>query len=414
MYLNKEEHEMLEGKYGYPIQKSMEILVGLGECYDAERMVPVTSVHLQGACLTGAGKAGALFVEELAEKGGRFISFTDTNPMGIDSWRWKEIGISEELVREQLVLTNALAKMGAFLCHSCTPYQIGNVPRLGEHIAWGESSATIFANSVLGARTNREGGPSAIAAALTGRTPEYGLHLDQCRYGDLEISVTAKLKGLHDYGTLGYFIGKVAEDRVPILTGLIPSVSWDELKFLGAAAATSGSVALYHVVGITPEAPTKKAAIGPKIVKKLPIFEFGEKELRETEESISTANASDIDFVLFGCPFVSIREFNDIAQLLSDKKVKPGVELWILSSRMMRAYAERMGYLDIIEKSGAKVICEACPSTLPRRVLTERGHKIAATNSAKMAYYMAGAQNILSHYGSTDRCIEAAMNGFWR
>jgi predicted aconitase len=414
MYLNQEEYEMLEGKYGYAVQKSMEILVAMGECYDAERMIPISSVHLQGACLSGAGKAGALFVKELAERGGKFICFTDTNPMSIEPLRWEEMGMCEEFVGEQMVLTNALGKMGAFLCHSCTPYQIGHVPRFGEHIAWGESSAISFANSVLGARTNREGGPSAIAAALLGRTPEYGLHLDRNRYGNLEIAVSAELKGHHDYGTLGYFVGKVSQDRVPVLTGLPPSASWDELKLLGAAAATSGNVALYHAVGVTPEGGSKEVALGPKTIHELPIFEFNERELRETEESISIATSDEIDFVVLGCPFISIKEFKEIARLLDGKKLRSTVEFWILSCQMTKTYARRMGYLDIIESSGAKVMCEVCPSTLQRGFLKEHGYRTAATNSAKMAYYLAGAQDILSHYGSMERCIRAGMTGFWR
>ena len=413
MHLSKEENEMLEGKYGYPVQKAMEILVGLGECFDAEKMIPVTSVHLQGSSLMSSGKAGSSFIQEIAGKGGNFIIFTDTNPKSLDPWYWREIGISEEFVDEQTALTNALAKMGAFLCHSCTPYQIGHVPRLGEHIAWGESSAIIFANSVLGARTNREGGASGMASALTGRTPEYGLHLDENRCGDLEISVKVKLNDLHDYGTLGYFTGSLAEDRVPVFTGLPSSVTWDELKFLGASAATSGSVALFHVVGVTPEAPTKEAGFGSKKMNDWPKYEFGEKELRETEALISKASGREIDLVVLGCPFVSIKEFKKIAQLLSGKKIKSSVEFWVLSCRMMRDYAEVMGYLSIIETSGAKVMCEVCPSTLPRGLLKEHGHKTAVTNSAKIAYYMAGGQGVLSHYGSMEKCVEAAISGFW-
>lgn len=412
MELTKEDEEYLAGKRGAAIQKAMEILVGLGECYDAERMVPVTSVHLTGSSTTGAGKAGTLFFREMDEKGGKFLPVTHTNPMSIDPLHWKEIGISEETYQEQILLTDALVSMGAYICGSCTPYQVGHVPRLGEHVAWGESSATIFANSVLGARTNREGGASGLAAALAGRTPEYGLHLNQNRYGDLEIQVTAKLHNPHEYGSLGYFIGKVSRDRIPVITGLPHSISWDHLKLLGAAAATSGSVALFHIVGVTPEAPTREAAFGSTVKRDL--FVFGEEELSQTEAEISKADSKEIDFIVIGCPFFSIGEFRQIAQLLDGKRIRSDVEFWILSCRTTRAYAQKMGYLETIEQSGAKVICEVCPSSLPRGLLKMRGHKTAATNSAKMAYYMAGSQSVLSNYGSIERCVEAGISGFWR
>ncbi|MBA7560801.1 hypothetical protein ES708_02432 [subsurface metagenome] len=412
MRLTKEENEMLEGKHGYPVQKSMEILVGLGECYDAKKMIPIASAHL----IVGLymGKAGALFVEEMANKGGEFVVFTDNNQGSIDPCLWKDLGFSEEFARKEMAIINTCVRMGVFLSNTCAPYLIGNVPRMGEHIAWSESSAVVFANSVLGARTNREGGPSSLAAALTGRVPEYGYHLDQNRYGNLKILVTARLKDSHDYGTLGYFIGRVAEDKVPVLTGIPPSVSGDELKQLGAAAATSGSVALYHAVGVTPEAPTEEAAFGPKKAKDWQTVEFSEKELRETEELLSKATSREVDLVVFGCPHASIGEIRGIARLLSGKKLKSGVELWILTSRMVRTYAEKMGYLNIIETARARIVCETCPADMPSGFLKECGHKTAATNSAKMSYYIITAQDILSYFGSTERCVEAATSGIWR
>ncbi len=409
MRLTREENEMLEGKHGYPVQKSMEILVSLGECYDAEKMIPVTSAHLLYS-IGGVGKGGALFIQEMADKGGEFIIFSDTNPSNIDP-SWHDFDTCEKDFQEQKLLIDAFTKMGAFLSDTCAPYLIGHVPRMGEHIAWNESSAIIFANSVLGTRANREGGPSALAAALTGRVPEHGFHLGQNRYGDLRILVNARLKGLHDYGTLGYFIGKIAEDKIPVLIGISPSVSLDELKLLGAAAATSGSVAMYHAVGVTPEASTEEAAFGPRKIKDLPTFEFGAKELRETEESLSTATARDVDLVIFGCPHSSIGEIREFARLLSGKKLKSGVELWIFTSRMVKAYAEVMGYKNIIEESGAKVICNTCPfSKAPKNL----GPRIAATNSPKMAYYFTQGKDVLVHYGSLERCVEAAISGIWR
>lgn len=412
MHLTREENEMIEGKYGYPVQRSMEILVSLGECYDAEKMIPATSAHFLYS-LSSVGKGGALFIQEMADKVGKFIIFSTTNPSNVDP-SWDDLGISENFVQEQTLLVHDFIKMGAFLSDTCTPYLVGHVPRFSEHVAWNESSAIIFANSVLGARTNREGGPSALAAALTGRVPEYGYHLDQNRYGDLRILVTARLREPHDYGTLGYFIGKIAEDKVPVLIGIPPSVSLDELKLLGAGAATSGSVAMYHAVGITPEAPTDEAAFGPRKIKDLQTFEFSTKELRETEELLSTAKAREVDLVIFGCPHASIGELREIARLLSGKRLKTGMELWISTSRMVKTYAEVMGYKNIIEESGAKLICNTCPISLYRISSKYLGLRIAATNSAKMAFYFPQGKDVLMHYGSLERCIEAAISGVWR
>jgi predicted aconitase len=413
MHLTKKENEMLEGKHGYPVQKSMEILFALGECYEAEKMIPIASAHIGGSRAIN-GKAGALFIGEMADKGGKFVVFTDTNPSSIEPLLWKDIGISEETTQEQMAMTSDFTRMDAFLGNTCTPYLIGNVPLMGQHISWTESSAIIFANSALGARTNREADPVPIAAALAGRVPAYGYHLDQNRFADLKISVKAYLKDIHDYGTLGYFTGKVAKDKVPVLSNLSPSVSWNELEFFGAAAATSGSVALYHIVGVTPEAPTEEAALGTKRMVDLLTFEFGEKELRETEESLCKATTEEVDIVILGCPHASIGEIRAITQHLSGKKLNSGVEFWVLTSQIVRTYAEKMGYVNAIEKAGGRVMCDTCPINMTPGLLKRQGHQTLATNSAKMAYYIIGVQGLLPYYGSTQRCIEAAMIGKWR
>ncbi len=232
---------MLDGEKGYPIQKAMQILVALGESFGAEKMLEVSSIHMPGASIVVAGEAGTKFVEEMQLKGGEFSAYTTTNPAAIDSSQWAELGIDEGDARLQTRLTRAYEMMGAVACSTCTPYFLGNVPRLGEHIAWGESSAVAFSNSVLGARTNREGGPSALAAALTSRVPAYGFHLKDNRHGTLLIRVAVPLKGVTDYGTLGYFAGAIAKQDTPVFTGIPLDVGLDELKALSAALASSGA-----------------------------------------------------------------------------------------------------------------------------------------------------------------------------
>ena len=413
MRLTKKENEMLDGKYGYPIQKSMEVLVGLGECYDADKLIPVTSAHILGDWGVHR-RGGALFVEEMAEKGGKCVIHTDDNPWSLGPWAWHDKGIPDEFAEWQLKIHNAHVKMGVFVCHTCTPYYIGNVPRKGEHIAWSESSAVPAVNAIFGARTNREGAVASLAAALTGRTANYGLHLDQNRYGNVKISVTAKLKGSHDYGILGYFVGKVALDGIPVLIGIPSSVAMESLVQMGAGAASSGSVAHYHVVGVTPEAPTEEAAFGPIKAKDWQTFEFGVNELRETEELLSPATSRKVDLVGFGCPHASIAEIEKIARLLSGKKLKDGVELWIWTSQIMKTYAEIMGYVDILEASGARIVCETCGVSQPQGYLNGRGIKTVATSSAKLSHYIRTSQNVMLYFGSTERCVEAAISGIWR
>ncbi|MFC1869647.1 aconitase X [Chloroflexota bacterium] len=411
MYLTREENEMLEGKHGFPKQKCMEILVGLGDCYDAERMIPVNSAHLVYNS-TSLGKGGMIFFREMADQGVRFVINATTNPLSFNLEIWENCGFQQQLREDQEAVSATFAQMGALLSNTCTPYSVGCVPRMRQHIAWNESSAISFANSVLGARTNREGGPSAFAAAVTGKTPEYGLHLDRYRFGELKIVVTAKLKSVRDYGTLGYFIGKIAQDKVPVCTGIPPSVSWDELKLLGTAAAVSGSVALYHVVGVTPEAPDEAVAFGGAKCKDWQTIKFGEKELRDTEESLSSPLKEMVDVVAIGCPHASITELRDIANTFAGKSLRPDVEFWIETSHMVKAYAQAMGYVDAIEVSGARVLSGACPMTIMREILKDGRPRTIATDSPKLAnglgVYDATGGRVAVYYLPLATCVELA------
>lgn len=406
MKLTIQEQEMLDGKYGDSVQKAMELLVAVGDCYDAQKMVPITSVHLNAGSPVTAGKGGTKFIMDVAERGGKFVIPVTINVASIDPWAWKEMGFSEENYREQEALSGVTTKMGGFNCHTCTPYQIGHIPRMRAHIAWCESSAVLYANAILGGRTNREGGPSALAAGLTGRVPAYGYHLDENRYGKLKIVVHVDLKGDTDYATLGYFAGKIAQDRVPILTGIPPSISDHELKCLGAALATSGSVAHYHVVGVTPEAPTEEVASGFKKIISSDTFEFGFTEFKETEESISNVGPEETDLVVLGCPHASIEQIKNYAEALSGRKVKNKVELWILTSNIIKKYGENIGLANIIESTGARFVSNTCPNTMPRDFFKKRGYRVAATDSPKLAYYISTMKDMPCYYGSLDKFID--------
>lgn len=406
MKLTEEENEMLEGKYGEAMQTAMELLVAVGECYGAERMIPVASAHLSCANPVTAGKGGTIFIKNMAKGGGRFVIPTTTNPTSLDPWAWREMGFSQDIYQENAALSETLAGMGGYLCNTCIPYLIGHAPRLREHVAWAESSAIIYANAVLGARTNREGGPSALAAGLTGRVPAYGYHLDENRHGSIKIRVNAKLNAETEYATLGYFAGKIAQDKVPILTGIPPSVSQDELKCLGAALATSGSAALFHVVGVTPEAPTEEMATGFKKIGPSDTFEFNLTELKKTEESISRIGPEEADLVVLGCPHPSINQIKRYAEAFSGRRVKSKVEIWILTSHLIKKYAEDIGYAAPLKSAGVRLAANTCPSPMPREFFIKRGYRGAATDSPKMVYYISATKGIPCYYGSLEKFID--------
>ena len=310
MYLTKEEQRMLDGEEGYAVRKSMEILVALGNIFGAERLIKVGSVQVAGVSYHNLGDAGLEFLNELA-KDGRVKVTTTLNPAGMDLENWKQLGISEEFAQKQNLVIEAFDKMGILISCTCTPYLIGNLPRYGEHIAWSESSAVTFANSVLGARTNREGGPSALAAAFVGKTPSYGLHLDENRVPDVQVKVNATLSKLSDWGALGYAIGKKAENKIPYITG-IKDADVDELKSFCASVVTYGTKPLFYMKGITPGADSQ---IAPN-----DIITIEEKDLKNAYDNIND-EVSDIELVCVGCPHCSIKEIAQIADLVKGKKV---------------------------------------------------------------------------------------------
>lgn len=413
MVLTEEEAAMLRGDKGTAVQKAMQILVALGESFGAERLVPVNNVHMAGSSVLVAEEAGTRFVEDIRKQGGKFVTRVTTNPTAVDPTQWREIGIPESDSVLQSRLTDAYAGMGANSCNTCIPYLVGNMPRFGEHMAWGESSAVVFANSVCGARTNREGGPSGLASALTGRTPEYGFHLKQNRYGKFLVQVEAKLRDMTDYGTLGYFTGRIAGQDTPVFTGIPSDPTLEQLKALSAALASSGSVSMFHAVGVTPEAPTVQEAFGGQSPAK--VLVFGDAEREQAEAALNREPSDHVDWILVGCPNASVQEIREVAEALEGKKVHDDVALWVTTAGAMHAMAERNGYIRTIEEAGGIVVRETCPFLARSRVIAPtKGYKTLTTNSAKMAFYAPGQFGLPTHYGNLDRVMRAAINGVWR
>jgi predicted aconitase len=375
MHLTKEEEKILNGKKGEVMERLFRLLVRLGEIYGADKMIPVGSVQVAGVSYKSIGDPGTEFLEDMASKGARVKVLTYLNPAGMDLENWEQLGFPKDFAKNQLRIMDAFKSMGIVVTSTCTPYLAGNLPRFREHIAWSESSAVSFSNSVIGARTNREGGPSALAAAICGVTPNYGLHLWEKRQPTIKIKVDASLNFSSDFGALGYYVGKQVKNKIPYFTG-IKDANTDQLKALGAAMAASGAVALYHIEGLTPEADLVEK-------KGLETISVGKNEIRQTYEALNTGKEPDI--VIFGCPHASLREISALAERLEGKRLKKPV--WICTSRMVKEAAERMGYNEIIAKAGGSIVADTCMVVSP---IEEMGYKTTGVNSGKAANYLPG------------------------
>ena len=392
MYLTKEEEKILHGEQGEVMERMFRLIVRLGEIYKADKMIPVGSVQVAGVSYKSIANPGTEFLEDLAEKGAKVKVLTFLNPAGMDLENWEKLGFPKTFAKNQIRIMDAFKKMGIIVTSTCTPYLAGNLPRFREHIAWSESSAVSFSNSVIGARTNREGGPSALAAAICGRTPNYNLHLDENRHPHVKIKVDVDLEFSSDFGALGYFVGKQVKNKIPYFTG-IKDTDTDQLKALGAAMAASGAVALYHVEGLTPEAD---------LVKKdnLETINVGIKELKEVYEKLNSGKEPDI--VILGCPHASLREISILADKLKGKRLKK--PLWICTSRVMKEAAERMGFVEIIEKAGGNIVADTCMVVSP---IEEMGYKVTGVNSGKAANYLPGFCKQEVVFADINKLIEA-------
>lgn len=397
MHLTNEEKRMLTGEEGYAVRKSMEILVALGDIYGAESLIKVSSVQVAGVSYHNLGDAGLEFLNELA-KDGKVKVLTTLNPAGMDLENWRQLGISEDFAEKQNLVIDAFTRMGVLVSCTCTPYLIGNLPRYGEHVAWSESSAVTFANSVIGAKTNREGGPSALAAAFVGKTPCYGLHLNENRVPDIHVKVNASLEKLSDWGALGYCIGKKAENKIPYITG-VKDAETEELKSFCASVVTYGSRPLFYIKDITPGSEKFQPPKDSFIVE--------DEDIRGAYENIND-QVSDIELVCVGCPHCSIKEIAAIAELVKGKKISPNTEFWVATSRFTKQLADKRGYTEVIERAGGKFACDTCMAVAPLK----GRFKSVATTSAKGCYY-SRHNKMLTKMGSLEECVEAAVTGKW-
>ncbi|MBI2567347.1 MAG: aconitase X catalytic domain-containing protein [Candidatus Schekmanbacteria bacterium] len=375
MRLTAEQDLMMSGAHGSVLQRQMRLLARLGTVFGATEMVPIHSVQVSGVSYKSLGDPGLEFLEDLASQGARVRVATTLNPAGMDLHDWREMGVPADFAEKQLRIMAAFRALGISASPTCAPYLTGNVPRAGEHVAWAESSAVSYANSVLGARTNREGGPSALAAALCGCTPKHGLHLSENRQPHVVVEVAAKVTDNADFGALGYLVGKKVKNRVPYFRGLeVPRN--DDLKALGAAMAASGAVALFHVEGVTPEA-------GDVDVEDLPAIVVPQEELDATYQALSSTEEAQL--IVVGCPHASLSEIAVIAEKVRGRRL--AAPLWICTARATKDEAVQLGLDEVIQAAGGRIVADTCMVVSP---LERMGVDATAVTSGKAASYLPG------------------------
>ncbi|HNS52101.1 MAG TPA: aconitase X catalytic domain-containing protein [Anaerolineae bacterium] len=399
--LTDEESDILAGDQGPGQQKAMAIVVALAKIYGAADLVPVESAQISGVSYKNLGQAGLEFLQEWAAMGARARIPATLNPAGADMQAWRALGFEETFIKKQRAVVDAYATLGVLPTLTCTPYQTGTLPALGQHLAWAESSAVTYANSVLGARTNREGGPSALAAAIAGRTARAGLHLDEARQPTALFDVRCPLASEADLGALGIMIGSQVRHGVPYLrlaAGLPPGA---DLKTLGAAMAASGAIGLYHIEGLTAEArggTVEATGLQPSSIDSL-----------RSGYHVLDGSAAEIDLVSIGCPHASLAEIALIADALQGRTLR--AQLWVTTARPIRDGAVRAGLVSRIEESGGRVVADTCLVVAPVAAL---GFRSLATNSAKMAFYAPSHSGLSVRFGPLERCVEATITGRWR
>jgi len=396
--MTREEEKMLRGELGLGTQAAMELLVAIGDAYDAERMIPISRAHA-----ASSGQEGDLyFVELLANGGAKCRVPTSTNPVYDIEYFHRLFEVPDDEADVARRVMEAYKKVGAILSWSCLPYLTENIPLYGETVAFSESSATPYVNSVIGAMTNREAAQSALAAGVVGKTPRYGLHIKENRKGTVLISVETVLKDSFDYTLLGQFVGKQVGYGIPVLTGISRRPSTEELINFCAMSNTSGAVSMFYVPGFTVEAQTVEEAFQGDAPKDKMVVT--QADLEHTWEELQTASG-EIDFVMLGCPHYTLKQIEETARLLEGKKIKKGVSFWVCTAATTKDLAKRTGYVDMIEKAGGHVVVDTC---IDEPCWTVYMNMVGMTDSPKCAYYRRFKDVVVA---GLEDCVDAAIRG---
>ena len=379
-------------------QFAMEIVSKVGDAVGADELVPIKSAHVL-AHYSSLHDAGVEVLEHFANSGGRFAVPTSVDPASIDLQNWKTFGIPEDYARQQFRLCDAYAKMGGMRCWTCAQYQVCNFPKEGDVVAWAESSAVVFANSVFGSRSNKITAGMDIACAILGLTPRFGMLLDENRQARVVFELD--LKGITDldYRSIGFFIGRNAEARVPSIVGLPSSVTSDQIKHLGAGAAAAGPVTMIHFPGITPGSKTVADATGGEKVEEI---EITRSSLGDVEFDLNQTSEFP-DLVAFGVPHLSVNELGELARLIDGRKLKKGVKMYAYTSSQAYDMAERTGISATIERTGARITHSTDAEISPLKAL---GFNTVLTNSAKLAEIVSSEGEIRVGYASQKEIVE--------
>lgn len=421
--LTGEEQAMLDGAKGAATAKAMELLIRYADALGAERFVETNNVAgVPGSSIpwvkeyykADGGDYRAVFSrfdldsDEVVDVP-RMRAFSCHLQGGMDPTLWAEQGMTPEQHANFASDERETAAHGVQILKTCTPYIAGNVPVFGEHCAWMESSAVVFCNSVIGARTNCEGRESTSSAMLAQRVPDWGFHRDEYRYGQHKVNVEVPVDSLFDWGMLGYFVGLAVEDTIPVIDGQLGQPSLIRHKHFGAAAASSGGVEMYHMVGITPEAPSVERAFGAN--RPGETFTYDAAARRRIYEALNgVGQSTDVDFVMLGCPHYSIEQIAEAAHLIEGRKVSSNSALWVFTSRAVKATADANGYTKTLADAGALLMTDTCSSI---SAAVPPGTKVAALDSAKQVHYLPAIMGIEGWYGTTADCIDAACTGKW-
>jgi len=408
MRLTDEEKSILDGKQGEAARIALSVLVELGALFGAEELMPVSQVHIDATLYMV--DAGLEFAEKIAELGGEVAVPTSLNPSSIDLQRWKEYRVPPKILSKHTRLETAYLKMRAIPTWTCAPYQNGIIPRFGEQIAWGESNAIAFANSVIGARTNRYADLMDICAAIIGKVPKFGLHLTDNRKANTLIQLTDFSNRMFEnqavYPLLGYLFGEMAGDQVAAIDGIPHHVNVDNLKAFCAAAASSGAVGLFHMVGITPEAQNLNMCLQGS--KPETILNITPQMITNAEDRLWTVKNDLLDLIVTGCPHYSPAEFIRLEKLIKDQKVHSSITFWVFTNRSVYAWIKNNGILKHLSDAGIMVFTDGCPLQYPQ----ETWHVHAAmTDSAKFANYCFSQRGLDAAFGAIEDCVETAVHG---
>jgi len=408
LLLTRKDQDMLHGNYGPAARMAVSIIARMAEVAGAAELLDITGAHIDSTVYIG--DAGLEFAEKLAGLGAKVAVPTTLNVSGLDEHHWQEWAVPSEWARQAHRQMVAYQSMGTVPTWTCAPYQTEMRPSFGQQIAWGESNAIVFANSVLGARTERYPDLFDICCAITGRAPAVGLHLTENRAGQYLfrlVDVPEQLQRSDEfYPVLGNLIGKEALDKIPVIDGMLVEPDEDQLKAFGAATASSGGVALFHMVQVTPEAPTLEAAFQGKAP--VETIEINMDKLRQSRRELTHTDSSQLHMVVLGSPHFSLAEFRRLAPMLRDKRKHPDVKFLVTSSRAMTQLADKAGLIESLRAFGAQITVDTCILTSP---MLPAEIQNLMTNSAKFAYYAPGLLGKKIAFGSLADCVNSAVAG---